>query len=93
MRQELFESPNRFARRVVKGLVCPIHGKRAHICTIETDPHGVICYPYVTRCCCQQFAKTIIDALNETGAFGGVNLEYENGFSIFVAEGESLTIT
>lgn len=92
MKPEFFETPNTFARRVVKGLICPVHGKRAHIATIETDPHETICYPCVTHCCCQQFAKTICDALNDTGVFGGVNLEYENGLSVFVPCKDELII-
>ena len=75
----LFESDRDFARRVVKPLICPVHGKRVRLAfdyDINENP-----IPYIRKCCCKPFAKEVAQALYDTGIFDIVYLEDKSGLT------------
>lgn len=79
MKIGLFESEADFARRVAKSLSCPVHGKHASLTfDYDADENAV---PYISRCCCLEFAQTVADALYDTGVFDVVYLEDKSGLT------------
>ena len=79
MEIEMFESETDFARRVIKPLLCPVHGKHARLSfNFDLDEHA---FPYIRRCCCLEFAQTVADTLYDTGIFDAVYLEDKSGLT------------
>ena len=74
---ELFETDSDLAKRVTKQLVCPDHSKRTKLSfDYDRDENAI---PYISKCCCNKFAKMVADALYDTGIFGVVYLEHKTG--------------
>lgn len=73
MKIGLFESKTNYARRVIKPLLCPVHGKSARLSfEYDRDENAT---PQISRCCCLEFAQTVANALYETNMFDVVYLE------------------